>query len=199
MIILLNGASSAGKSSIAKELQLILDDLFLNMSMDKFMSMVPVEYQGMGIKAAPMWSWEKSFDDKGELLKLKLGDKGKSYVLGVYESVVIMAKRKFNIIVDDVCLDKKLLQQIAVKLSPFKVYFIGVSCKIDILEKRERLRGNRVINTARAQHNIVHCNYSYDFMVDTSENSAKNCALQIKEFIKENSDPQAFKNISGEL
>ncbi|MCK4265228.1 hypothetical protein KAW80_02620 [Candidatus Babeliales bacterium] len=46
MIILLNGVTSSDKSSIAKELQVLFD--VLNIGCDKFMSMVPSQYQGFG-------------------------------------------------------------------------------------------------------------------------------------------------------
>lgn len=192
MIILLNGASSSGKSSIAKELQFIFDDLFLGMSIDKFMSMVPSNPQSLGAKSAEMWSWEKSSDDRGELMTLNVSPRGKSYILGMYECVRIMAARGFDIIVDDVCLDVELLQQIATMLSQFKVYFIGVTCQLHVLEERERSRGNRIINSARSQHGVVHRFYKYDVTVDTSETSAHDCALHIKTYIEKNSNPQAF-------
>jgi chloramphenicol 3-O phosphotransferase len=195
MIILLNGASSAGKSSIAKELQVIFEDLFLGMSVDKFLSMVPSSYQGFGVNAAQMWRWEKSFDDYGELMTLKVGPRGESYILGMYECVKTMSERSFNVIVDDVCLDPGLLKQYIAKLSEFKIYFIGVKCNLDVLEQRERLRGNRVINSARGQHGEVHCSYKYDLMVDTSQTSARDCALQIKTFVEKNPEPQAFKKL----
>jgi chloramphenicol 3-O phosphotransferase len=193
MIILLNGASSAGKSSIAKELQIVFEDLFLGMSVDKFLSMVPSNYQGFGVNAAQMWRWEKSFDDYGELMTLKVGPRGQSYVLGMYDCVKVMAERGFNVIVDDVCLDPELLKQCVAKLRVFKIYFIGVTCQLNVLEERERLRGNRVINSARGQHGVVHRSYEYDLMVDTSQTSACDCALQIKAFVEKNPEPQAFK------
>lgn len=196
MIILLNGASSAGKSSIVKELQSVLDNLFLGMGMDKFMSMVPANYQGLGKNAAQMWSWEKSSDDQGELMTIKVGSRGNSYILGMYECVKIMATRGFNIIIDDVCLDVELLKKIALELRQFTTYFIGITCQLTVLEKRERLRGNRLINSARGQHTIVHHSYKYDIIVDTTETSARDCALQIKTFIEQNPEPLAFKQLA---
>ncbi|MFA6527525.1 MAG: hypothetical protein WCT20_03830 [Candidatus Babeliales bacterium] len=198
MIILLNGASSAGKSSIVKALQTILDGLFLGMSVDKFMSMVPANYQGFGAKAAQMWSWEKGFDDRGsKLMTLNVGPRGNSYVLGMYECVRIMAVRGFDIIVDDVCLDAELLRQIAQLLEPFPVYFFGITCQLDVLEQREYQRGNRVVGSARAQYEVVHNPYTYDLTVDTTMTSAHDCALQIKAFIENNAGPQAFKCMRG--
>jgi chloramphenicol 3-O phosphotransferase len=40
-LILLNGASSAGKSSILKELQNTLEEPYLNAGIDKFIFMLP--------------------------------------------------------------------------------------------------------------------------------------------------------------
>ncbi len=44
-IVLLNGAGSAGKSSIAKALQGITSDPFLHVAMDTFLDMLPASYQ----------------------------------------------------------------------------------------------------------------------------------------------------------
>jgi chloramphenicol 3-O phosphotransferase len=195
MIILLNGASSSGKSSIAKELQLIFDDLFLGMGCDKFMSMVPSNYQGVGAQSKSMWSWKKASSNHGELMTLNVGPRGKTYILTMYECIGLMAERGFNVIVDDVCLDAILLKQVAAKLNTFDVYFVGVTCQLPVLEERERSRGNRIIGSARGQHNIVHNCYEYDLMVDTSEASSHDCALQIKTFVEKNSKPQAFRRL----
>jgi chloramphenicol 3-O phosphotransferase len=194
MIILLNGASSAGKSSIAQELQIMFDELFLSMGCDKFMSMVPANIQMHTIN--DMWTWNKSYNAHGELMKLNVGQRGKTYILAMYECIELMAHRGFNIIVDDVCLDIDLLKHIATTLSSCDVYFIGVYCQLPVLEERERLRGNRVIHSARGQYEIVNHCYEYDTMVDTTETSAHDCALHIKTFIDKNPKPKAFKRLA---
>ncbi|MFA5075159.1 MAG: hypothetical protein WC436_03600 [Candidatus Babeliales bacterium] len=191
-VILLNGASSSGKSSIVKELQNILGELFLEMGVDRFMSMIPSNYQGFGPNASQMWTWEKSSDELGELVKLKLGPDGKKYVQCMYKCIKTMAENGFNVIVDDVCLDTEELRNIAKELDNFKVYFIGIKCRLEILEQRERLKKNRIINSARGQYDIVH-QYNYDFEIDTSDLTSKDCALKIKEYIYKNSEPKAFK------
>lgn len=43
-IILLNGASSAGKTSIVQALQPILDEAYLEAGIDKFLFMLPTDY-----------------------------------------------------------------------------------------------------------------------------------------------------------
>lgn len=189
MIILLNGASSAGKTSITKELQTMFDDVFLNMGIDKFMSPVPANHHET---ERQLWHWEKEFDSQSEVAKLTIGPRGKSYIEGMYDCVNIMAHRGFNIIIDDVCLDAALLKQAAGKLQQFTVYFIGVTCELSTLEKRELTRGNRVIHSARGQYNVVHRPYYYDLTVDTTTTCPRECALHIKAFIEKNQNPIAF-------
>ncbi len=48
MIILLNGTSSVGKSSIAKEIHAISKEPFLIFCMDVFFSMLHPRYDGLG-------------------------------------------------------------------------------------------------------------------------------------------------------
>ncbi len=43
-VIILNGASSSGKSSLLKELQNTLDEPYLNAGLDKFLWMLPSRY-----------------------------------------------------------------------------------------------------------------------------------------------------------
>ena len=45
-IILLNGASSAGKTSIARELQRVLPEPYLRTGIDDFFRMLPPRYLG---------------------------------------------------------------------------------------------------------------------------------------------------------
>lgn len=196
-IIILNGASSSGKSSILKELQLLFPEPYIGMGVDRFMSMVSSAHQGFGAHAEQMWAWKKSQDSTGkELMELKLGHLGKRYIMAMYTCISQMAHEGFPVIVDDVCMDKALLQKIAAEiLSEHTVYFIGVHCSLPVLEERERLRNNRVINSARGQYELVHQGYEYDFTVDTSNTTAHDCAVQIKNYIETNSVPQAMKNL----
>ncbi len=50
-VIFLNGTSSSGKTSISLELQQILDEPYLHISVDKFLYMLPVDYLNGGKSA----------------------------------------------------------------------------------------------------------------------------------------------------
>ena len=47
------------------------------------------------------------------------------------------------------------------------VFTVGVVCPLDILEARERARGDRAIGRARGLVDVVHSFCSYDIVVDT--------------------------------
>lgn len=56
MIIILNGCGSAGKSSIAKELQKLHNKPLLHTGIDHFWKMIPDQYKEFGAKASEGYS-----------------------------------------------------------------------------------------------------------------------------------------------
>jgi chloramphenicol 3-O phosphotransferase len=60
------------------------------------------------------------------------------------------------------------------------VLFVGVKCPLEVLEAREKGRGDRTLGQAAGQAGIIHQNCIYDLEVDTSQLSAAECAEQIK-------------------
>ncbi|MGO4842853.1 hypothetical protein AB4144_62330, partial [Rhizobiaceae sp. 2RAB30] len=56
-------------------------------------------------------------------------------------------------------------------LSPFGLCRVGVFAPLDVLEDRERRRGDRLIGLARWQYERVHRDMVYDLEVDTGRSS----------------------------
>ena len=123
-IIFLNGTSSSGKTSIAKELQQILEEPYLLVSVDNFISMLPQKYLN------------------GEDPKT-LGKAILKIIHGMHRSISALASTGNNIIVDHVLEKEKWLKECVNVLSDFQVLFVGVRCPLEELEQRERKRGNR--------------------------------------------------------
>jgi chloramphenicol 3-O phosphotransferase len=59
------------------------------------------------------------------------------------------------------------------------VFTVGVTCPIDILEARERERGDRVLSRARGLAGVVHDFLDYDVMVDTRAMTPAACVSTI--------------------
>ena len=60
------------------------------------------------------------------------------------------------------------------------VFTVGVTCPIEVLEARERARGDRVLGRARGLAGVVHGFLDYDLMVDTGAVSYTHLTLPTK-------------------
>lgn len=67
------------------------------------------------------------------------------------EIVLPLAKMKHFIIIDDVAFDSNAVNAWREVLKDYKVLWIWIKTPLPILEEREKLRGNRMHGTARAQ------------------------------------------------
>ena len=200
-IIFLNGSSSAGKTSIAKELQKLFDVPVLHMGIDNFLAMMPQEERWFErieepeqTFNGPAFAFVKRIEDSKPVVAIAFGPWGKKLVAGMYEAIGAMVRQGFTVIVDDVILSKENLNRAAHAFKDFKTYFVGVKCPIEVLEKREKERGDRAINMARHQYKLVHTFSSYDFEVDTSVLTSQECAQKIKSFT-DTHEPKIFKGL----
>jgi chloramphenicol 3-O phosphotransferase len=183
MIIFLNGPSSSGKTSISKSIQKLSDFPWLRIGIDTLIDMIPQDYFGEGPKAALGFSVCSKIDDDGiPKTTIHMGPYGEQVSHTVPKMVRLLADLGHHIIVDEVLLGENHYQNI---LEGIPTYYIGITCALDILEKREKERGNRCLGMARTQNDIVHkAIQRYDLMVDTSLASSDDIAKKILTFVK---------------
>lgn len=177
-IILLNGTSSAGKTTIAKALQQIMEAPYLHVPVDSFAAMAP---------------GPDKLGEPGSLLWQSVFNR---LLSGFHHSLAALAAAGSNLIVDHVLVQgvepQNWLTECLDLLEPFTVYFIGVHCPLEELRRREQARGDRGEGLAEYQLGRVHRHGVYDLEVDTSVLSAEQCALSIKELVERDPYPQAL-------
>lgn len=176
-IILLNGVGSSGKSSIAKALQQIASEPFLHVEMDAFIDMLPAASfnQPDGI------TFETAQQHGKPVVIIHVGPAAARAMRGMRHAIAAMAAEGNNLIVDDVMLGAEKAAAYAQLLRPFEVSRVGVFAPLNVLEARERQRGDRLIGLARWQYDRVHSGMDYDLEVDTAITSAMACAELIKQ------------------
>ncbi|MFI5888152.1 chloramphenicol phosphotransferase CPT family protein [Streptomyces sp. NPDC051554] len=173
-IIFLNGTSSSGKSSVARELLEILDDgVFFHLAVDAFNAM----------------------RSKRELGAEELDTALRRTRMGFHRSIAAMAEAGNDIVVDHVLSEPWRLLDCLTVLRPEDVLFVGVHCPLDELERREQDRGDRPLGLAANQYHLVHHHGDYDLECDTSTVSPRECAQQIKEFLPRRPSPTAFTRL----
>jgi len=178
-IILLNGVGSAGKTSIAKALQTITAEPFLHVAMDAFIDMLPPVYcdhpDGM--------VFETIEEDGKPSVVITSGPVADRAFRGMRHAIAAMAGQGNHLIVDDVLIGDEKADYPRL-LAAFDLMMVGVFCPLDVLEERERARGDRLIGLARWQYNRVHQDMAYDLTVDTREATPIACAEMIKQKFK---------------
>ncbi len=173
-IVILNGTSSSGKSSIAASLQLQLDQPYFHFAIDRFRLM----------GAGKNWS----ADEFAVVLQRT--------IMGFHRAVAGFAAAGNNVIVDYVMGERWRLADCVATFAPFDVVLVGLQCPLEELERRERERGNRPIGLAAFQFPIVHDNMRYDIELDTLENDPAACAAQIKAFLAQAPTPRSLPTLT---
>ena len=182
-IIILNGTSSSGKTSVLRALQEILEEPYLEAGIDKFIWMLPHRYLDR-----PLWDEVLGLADHA-------GGEGHVLVSGMHAAIASLAREGNNVIADHVLVEPAWARECAVLFADLPAYLVGVRCPLDVLEQRERSRGNRTLGQARLQYNLVHKYVNYDLEVDTSILSPEACAGEIKKRLR--TRPEAFKKLRG--
>lgn len=172
-MIVLNGGSSSGKSTIARCLQAVLPEPWLSLSLDTFVEALPVslrEGDAAGIEFAP---------DGG----VAVGDEFRRLEEAWIAGVVAMARAGARVVVDEVFLGGAESQARWLKAigGDVEALWVGVRCEGAVAAAREGERGDRIGGMAAAQAELVHEGVSYDFEVDTARSGPEECARLIAE------------------
>jgi len=172
-IVLLNGTSSSGKSRIAAELVQLLDDTYFLMAVDAFHAM------------------RTRRDHQPEELEAAL----RRTRAGFHRAIAGMAAAGNNVVADHVLSERWRLDDCLAVFEGLDVVFVGVRCDLDEIARRELARRDRPIGLAAEQLEHVHADAIYDVECDTAITSARDCALQIKDFLSNPTEPSAFERL----
>ena len=170
-VIVLNGGSSSGKSSLAACLQEQLDGTWLSLGIDDL------------IRALSQGQLDTSAGGTLEITSegaVVVGDAFRAAELAWYEGLAAMARAGTSLIVDEVFLGGGTSQaRLRSALGGLSVLWVGVRCDAAVAEARERRRADRNIGMARDQAERVHQGVHYDMVVETDERAPGDCARAI--------------------
>jgi chloramphenicol 3-O phosphotransferase len=152
-IIFLNGASSSGKSTLARALQEALDEPFLHVSSDHLVAsgMLPARRDRDG-----PFAW-------GPQLRPR-------FFAGFHNCLPALAGAGNDLIVEHIIEYPAWRELLARLLAGLDVFLVGVHCDPAELDRRERERGDRRIGEGRThvETDLIHTFGPYDFEVDTT-------------------------------
>ena len=174
-IIFLNGVTSSGKTSIAKAIQDIADEQFYHLSNDMFF---PLEWQMIH---------DKYFDKAGEKAISKYMSEA---IIMMYRFAKVVVEQGINIVIDGMLEELDGFMEFYSKnnydilldiFSGYNIFMVEVFCPLDECRRRNIARGDRGENQSHEQNEIMNKTIKYSSLVDTSVDSAYECANKILE------------------
>jgi chloramphenicol 3-O phosphotransferase len=193
-VIILNGTSSSGKSTLTRALQARLDGAWLGIGIDTVVFALPKRYLDQ-----PLWSevfrYVPTEPGAAAPFRIETGELGRQLVAGLHAMVASLADAGLSVIVDHVLLEADWLPDLAARLADHDVLFVGVICPMETVVARERERRDRTIGQAAAQIDVVHRAGGYDLEVDTSVLSADEAADRIVAALAAGFPSRAFANV----
>ncbi|MCH2099633.1 MAG: AAA family ATPase [Pseudomonadales bacterium] len=201
-IVLLNGSSSAGKTTLARAVQVIRREPWFHLALDQFRDGMPPAYRGLnspdgtpgarGLNVVPV-------DLDGErVTQVRFGDVGRRMLVGMHRAIAAFAAAGNDTIVDDLFLEPDTLDDYLDALLGFNVLFVGVRADLATVNAREHARRGRFPGTAPSHFSSVHAHGVYDLEVDTSVESARACAARISRRLDDPSPFSAFAELRAQ-
>jgi chloramphenicol 3-O phosphotransferase len=168
-VVVLNGTSSSGKTTLLHRLQDRWDGPLVDGGLDRWLSMLPRRYVG------PAWPevFRYEHDAEGAITAVHPGPVGHRVVRAMHRAAAATARSGLDVVVDHVLLDPVWVRDLAAVLTGLPTLFVGVRLPLEVLVERERGRGDRTLGQAAAQYPVVHApggrDLAYDLTVDTAE------------------------------
>lgn len=168
-VVVVNGGSSSGKTSIARQLQRILPEPWLRFGVDELIDAMP-----------PSVTSGSSGIEFGAAGEVAVGPAFRALESAWMTGLAATAHAGARIIVDDVFLSGRASQdRWRAALDGLEVLWVGVRCEPSVAAEREERRGDRTAGMATSQADTVHDGVTYDVEVDTTTQAPEECARLI--------------------
>lgn len=169
-MIVLNGGSSSGKSSLTRALQRMLPGTWLRFSVDTLVDACP-----------PALLSEEGLD---------LAPDGRVHVASAFTEVeehwmsglARMAEHGAQLLIEDGFISGPAAQRRwRAALADLPTGWVGVRCAPAVAAARERARGDRTTGMAERQADAVHLGIDYDLVVDSTDRAPDELAATVLE------------------
>lgn len=207
-IVILNGPSRAGKTSIATAIQQTFEGIWMGLGMDLHIKATPLAYRpGVGLRPQMLKHTIQTDPDRVQLEVLE--DNVPIFYAALYESFAAHARLGLNVVADMYHHDfyrkpRGILSDCARRLNGLPVLFVGVFCPTEVIwERREATWGQNRDAVGEDVRSAVELSqraareHSYDLEVDTSRLSPEECAAVIGNRLSEGPPGSAFGRLAS--
>ncbi len=189
-VIILNGPSAAGKTSIQKEFQkIMMPKLWIKLGID---TLFDAPLPDITLENIAFWQKENAIrwvestkDAEGRsVITLYVGPDGDCVAYAMNSAIAAYAKQGCNVIVDYIAYKAEWIADLKKKLKSIKTHWVKVAIPLEVLEDREKARGTSPVGHARSHYDYVYGTLDYDLQVSPHIQSAAEIAQLIKATFK---------------
>lgn len=155
-VIFLHGASSSGKSTLARALQDRIEKPFWHISIDHLRDSGVLPSRRF---RAGEFRWSAHRD---------------AFFSGFHHSLRAYADAGNDLILEHILDTPGWLDTLRELLAAHDVFFVGVHCPLDLLIAREAARGDRPLGSAQQDFERIHIGKVYDLEVQSTDGSEAN-------------------------
>lgn len=200
-LVVLNGGSSAGKTSTCKAFQNMADEHFIRMGIDRCWSAIPPKQMSIEAATTDYYKTETYYEDDLPYFHVTPGARMDATMLASYHSIAAYLANGINVISDQLFWKPKWLQGALTTWSPFHVFWVGVYVSDQEGMRREQTRGGasrgdtasggRPDGWNRCSARVTHQGMVYDYEIDNTHLGIEETARKILDAFNENEAPTA--------
>jgi chloramphenicol 3-O phosphotransferase len=173
-LVVLNGASSSGKTMTAAALAACLGPKCWVTGLDEIMERI----RPLGNENAP--ALLRSL----RVLVFQLRDGRLRLFQQLHREVAAEVIAGRDVIVETALMDRRALNDAARQFAPLGGYFVALKPPLEVSEAWEATRGDRPVGQARRHYDAIHAHGVYDLVLDPSQRTPEACAGAILERIQ---------------
>ncbi len=204
-LILINGGSSAGKSSTCRVFQGLTDEPYVHLGIDQFWYAIPPKQLQIANAEPRYYRTQTYYENDKPYFQIMPGPLLDEVIYGSYKAIASYLELGINVISDQLFWKPKWFRVALDTFNSYSVFFVGLIVSDDEGARREQQRSqggaqhskqeNRPDGWNRCSSLITHKNMVYDFEIDNTKLSINETAQQLLLAVKNCKNPTAFKNL----
>lgn len=204
-LILVNGSSSAGKSSTCEAFQNLSPNLYVHLGIAEFWRSIPSK-QLQITQATPEFYQTNTYYQEGKpYFRITPGPVLDKVMCASYQAIATYLEAGFDVISDQLFWKPEWFQRALVAFHPYSVYFVGLFVSDEEGARREQQRSQKDPANIAYEHRspgwnrcsalVTHAHMIYDIEIDNTHLTIEETAQKLLQAVRASKNPSAFKKL----
>jgi chloramphenicol 3-O phosphotransferase len=195
-LIVLNGGSSSGKTSLAQAFQELVPECWMHLGIDQFWYAIPQSQLDMQQVRPEYHTWDVVVDADGrQWFNLTPGPLLEKAMHARYLAIRVFLDEGINVVADDLIWTHDWLVDFLRIFEGYQVWLVGVHVSDEEGARREVERYSGIPGTNRGSARAAHADMEYDFELDTTDAAMPVLARELYDGYQTCRHPWAFDRL----